>query len=430
MLRIEAHPQSYCTLRVVQVCPPLVDEKALSTGLTTKFIFAGSERVAMKSSDGSFYYFHTDQLGSSSAVTDPSGNSVENLAYQPYGATQAKTGTVDVHHKYTSQELDDSTGLYFYGARYYDPALGRFISADTVIQTIRNPQSLNRYSYASNNPMRYIDPTGHLDLGAPDLTCNICDSGWDPSWDWSSNLSEDWYSSGGGGIDLGGALSYNSDILNSGNSYSNISSNINSGFSNLNNAQLGYVNTNIPSSSIGTVSNLQLGDITGLGSGNNIRNRNVRLTDEELSQIDFPGLIISSGNAIATGIEIGTGAVMVVAGLALEVPSISSSTLLIAGGSFFVAHGIINLPFVEEEYLKSFGVLPPGPSMEVDMLGRNGAIANESVGLLSGTKDLIMGPETIDRLSGGLDAISSGKAIYDIEVDETPQNTSTPNQVP
>jgi RHS repeat-associated protein len=54
-----------------------------------------------------------------------------------------------------------STGLLYYGARYYDPALGRFISADTVVPGAGNPQNLNRYAYVRNNPLRYTDPTGH-----------------------------------------------------------------------------------------------------------------------------------------------------------------------------------------------------------------------------------------------------------------------------
>ena len=57
--------------------------------------------------------------------------------------------------------LPSCSGLYYYGARYYDPLIGRFISADTLVQSPANPQTLNRYSYVLNNPLRYTDPTGH-----------------------------------------------------------------------------------------------------------------------------------------------------------------------------------------------------------------------------------------------------------------------------
>lgn len=57
--------------------------------------------------------------------------------------------------------MDASDGLLYYGARYYDAQLGRFISADTIVPSAGNPQSLNRYSYALNNPVRYTDPSGH-----------------------------------------------------------------------------------------------------------------------------------------------------------------------------------------------------------------------------------------------------------------------------
>jgi RHS repeat-associated protein len=65
-----------------------------------------------------------------------------------------------VNHKFTGQEEDSETGLYNYGARYYDPAVGRFISADSIVPDYTNPQSLNRYSYVLNNPLNYTDPTG------------------------------------------------------------------------------------------------------------------------------------------------------------------------------------------------------------------------------------------------------------------------------
>jgi RHS repeat-associated protein len=65
----------------------------------------------------------------------------------------------------------DNTGLYYYGARYYDPTIGRFISPDTVVQNYGAPQTLNRYSYALNNPLRYADPTGHSNEDwKPDFT--------------------------------------------------------------------------------------------------------------------------------------------------------------------------------------------------------------------------------------------------------------------
>ena len=51
--------------------------------------------------------------------------------------------------------------MYYYGARYYDPALGRFIAPDTIVPEPGNPQSLNRYAYVNNNPLKYTDPTGH-----------------------------------------------------------------------------------------------------------------------------------------------------------------------------------------------------------------------------------------------------------------------------
>ena len=80
---------------------------------------------------------------------------------------------------YTDQELDGENGLYNYNARLYDPFIGRFISADTIVPQPFNPQSLNRYSYCLNNPLIYVDPSGH---GAGVHG----DGSWDPwsSWDW------------------------------------------------------------------------------------------------------------------------------------------------------------------------------------------------------------------------------------------------------
>ncbi|MBI4356238.1 MAG: hypothetical protein HY597_07340 [Candidatus Omnitrophica bacterium] len=106
-------------------------------------------------------YFHPDHLGSTTLVTDEQGQVVQEVSYKPYGEVYAQAGAVNLPHKFTGQRHDVSTGLYYYNARYYDPQLGRFIQPDTVVQAPADPQTLNRYSYARNNPVRYVDPTGY-----------------------------------------------------------------------------------------------------------------------------------------------------------------------------------------------------------------------------------------------------------------------------
>jgi RHS repeat-associated protein len=70
-------------------------------------------------------------------------------------------GNLPTDHTFTGQVEDDSTGLHFYNARYYSNVLGRFISADSIVPGAGNPQAFNRYSYSYNNPLNYIDPSGH-----------------------------------------------------------------------------------------------------------------------------------------------------------------------------------------------------------------------------------------------------------------------------
>jgi RHS repeat-associated protein len=131
-----------------------------TNGVCKKYVFAGSQRIAVKTNTDTWYY-HPDHLGSSGIVTDSTGNKSEAIYYYPYGGTRQDIGVVSVKHKFTGQELDDETGLYYYGARYYDPQLGRFISADSIVQAPFDPQTLNRYSYCRNNPIIYSDPSGH-----------------------------------------------------------------------------------------------------------------------------------------------------------------------------------------------------------------------------------------------------------------------------
>ncbi|MEW6665592.1 MAG: RHS repeat-associated core domain-containing protein [Thermodesulfobacteriota bacterium] len=98
-------------------------------------------------------------------ASDRSGAKTETTEYLPFGGTGEHTGTKVSDYKFTDQELDSEVGLYNYNARLYDPVIGRFISADTIVPDFSNPQDLDRYAYCGNNPLNTIDPTGHFSIG-------------------------------------------------------------------------------------------------------------------------------------------------------------------------------------------------------------------------------------------------------------------------
>ena len=131
------------------------------TGKTTKYLFAGSERIAAKDSSGALRYYHGNHLGSSNVVTDATGAIVELAEYTPYGSLATHTGTANVAHKFTGQRQDSGTGLVLFPGRVYDPSLGRFLQADPFVQDPADPQMLNRYSYVRNNPVNFVDPSGY-----------------------------------------------------------------------------------------------------------------------------------------------------------------------------------------------------------------------------------------------------------------------------
>ena len=138
---------------------------ACKIGVCAKYIFAGGTRLAQNirrkrlllppGPSWQYKRGHGTRLGSKQEEIN-----VLSLSAQPEripAATGGQTWLTNI----LSQEFDDETGLYFYNARYYNPVLGRFISADSIIQNYADPQTLNRYSYVRNNPIIYNDPTGH-----------------------------------------------------------------------------------------------------------------------------------------------------------------------------------------------------------------------------------------------------------------------------
>ncbi len=129
-------------------------------GVVKKYYYAGSARVA-ESNGGTLYFLLSDHLGSTATTTDANGVRATELRYYPYGDARYNPGSQITTFRFTGQRWDPGSGLYFYNARWYDPLIGRFLQADTIVPQPGNPQALNRYSYVLNSPLRFNDPSGH-----------------------------------------------------------------------------------------------------------------------------------------------------------------------------------------------------------------------------------------------------------------------------
>ncbi|MBI5653894.1 MAG: hypothetical protein HZC40_26115 [Chloroflexi bacterium] len=137
----------------------------VTSGIATKYYYFGSQRVAMKVG-ATVTYLHGDHLGSTSVASNgTTGALVSRQTYYAFGAVRTTEGTLPTDYTFTGQKNDASSALMFYNARYYDTAIGRFTQADTIVPNLYNPQSLNRYAYVLNNPVKYTDPTGNRPCG-------------------------------------------------------------------------------------------------------------------------------------------------------------------------------------------------------------------------------------------------------------------------
>ena len=112
-------------------------------------------------SDGS-HTFLTDALGSTRGLVDNSEQLTDSYSYTPYGTLSSHEGTSENSFLFTGEQLDSETGNYYLRARYYDPAISRFLSRDTYDGKLNDPLSQNHYLYAGGNPVMYVDPSGHF----------------------------------------------------------------------------------------------------------------------------------------------------------------------------------------------------------------------------------------------------------------------------
>ena len=175
-----------------------VQDKNNPQGLRVhKHIFVGNSRLvtAMTHTENNGdnaeqrekrYYYHSDHLGSAQFVTDWRGKQYEHIEYTPYGEIwieEVAAGLDKLPFRFTGKEMDEETGLYYYGARYLDPKYSRWLSGDPALGDyipkapiddeakkhnenlpgmggIYNTVNLHLYHYAGNNPVKYEDPDG------------------------------------------------------------------------------------------------------------------------------------------------------------------------------------------------------------------------------------------------------------------------------
>ena len=147
---------------------------------STKYIYMGSRRMVAKIGDGSAetpakpdprgkepntdyenlqFFFHSDHLGSTSYMTDLSGEVSQHVQYFPYGGvmTEERSSGTENAYLFNGKELDLETGLYYYGARYYQANTSVWLGVDQLAEKYPN---MSPFTFTMNNPIMYLDPDG------------------------------------------------------------------------------------------------------------------------------------------------------------------------------------------------------------------------------------------------------------------------------
>ncbi len=124
----------------------------------TNLLYRSAEEAG--SGTQSYYYLYNAH-GDVTSLLDMEGNIVVSYDYDAFGNIKGQNGTADNPIRYAGYQYDEESGLYYLNARYYDSVTARFLTEDTYTGKKNDPLSLNLYTYCSNNPIKYTDPSGH-----------------------------------------------------------------------------------------------------------------------------------------------------------------------------------------------------------------------------------------------------------------------------
>ncbi|TVL43183.1 hypothetical protein AYI98_19130 [Shewanella algae] len=168
-VKVEAGVTSYLTTLYVGGYEKVTRSGGNKPALTEQKLYVGNLVITKRSNNTvDEFYLHKDHQGSTTTITNKSGNVVQQFTYDPWGKQTAAYShsllndyiAPAASKGYTGHEGIDNLNLIHMNGRIYDPTIGRFLQADPHIQAPTNTQSYNRYSYVLNNPMSYSDPSG------------------------------------------------------------------------------------------------------------------------------------------------------------------------------------------------------------------------------------------------------------------------------
>lgn len=160
-LRAGKYTNTSSNLYVYDLSGRVVAEAHNSYNITANYVWGPDRVLVKKETGGGEYYYLYNGHGDVVQIVDRNGKIVNNYKYDEWGNILESNENISNPFKYAGEIFDEETGLYYLRARYYDPALGRFINEDTYEGQVTNPLSLNLYSYCYNNPLIYKDSSGN-----------------------------------------------------------------------------------------------------------------------------------------------------------------------------------------------------------------------------------------------------------------------------
>ncbi|MCI0695565.1 DNRLRE domain-containing protein, partial [candidate division KSB1 bacterium] len=134
--------------------PQVLAEYSNNSGPDAEYIYALGRMISKFDPSKGYLWFYVDHLGSTRLVDGPDSQTDMRRDYYPYGQAYLAAGTDQAAYQFTGKELDNVTGLYYFGARYYERSIGRWLVPDPIVS------DFSPYSYAHNSPLQYVDPDG------------------------------------------------------------------------------------------------------------------------------------------------------------------------------------------------------------------------------------------------------------------------------